>query len=281
MTRNRTHQTDLALTAMEVEVIALKASLDLISNMVNHEVMTFAPDRSSCEIRFRDDTHQAYFSILLSDFLSVPWDFFNEPSNYLAKLISIASQPLLRSDQTGLLKSASGDFQGWLNQTAIVPERWFPTLDLEIDLRIARRDLVTMSGNQTKHNFTQQTRQAKKLHRILKDNGKHFGLDACLIALPDFYQHMYNDVFAYHSSSMAAALNDIRWGIYEYARRERQECTESWPFDSSGQLMYEYHYPTDIKTPLGRHYYWELMNDVRDRPPISRFAVSDILQGRY
>ena len=266
---------------MEVEVVTLKASLDLISDMVNHQMMTFSPDLSRCEIRFRDDPHQAYFSILLSDFLSAPREFFGESSDYLARLAAIGSQPHLRSDQTALLKSASERFQRWLQETATAPMRWFPTLDLEIDLRITRRDLVTMSGNQTKHNFTQQTRQAEKLRKILKDNGQQFRFDECLIALPDFYEQMYNDIFVYHSSTMAASLNDIRWGVYEYARRERQECTESWPFDSSGQLAYRYHYPAEIKTPLGEHYYWELMNDVRDRPPIPRFVVSDLLRRRY
>ena len=281
MTRRRVYRTELALSAMEVEVVTLKASLDLIDDMVNHQMMTFSKDRSSCETRFRDDAHQAYFSILLSDFLSAPQEFFGESSDYVARLAAIGSQPLLRSDQTALLRSASEEFRRWLQETATAPMRWFPTLDLEIDLRITRRDLVTMSGNQTKHNFTQQTRQAEKLRKILKDNRQQFRFDECLIALPDFYKQVYNDIFLYHSSTMAASLNDIRWGIYEYVRRERQECTESWPFDSSGQLAYRYHFPAEIKTPLGEHYYSELMNDVRARPPIPRFVVSDSLRRRY
>ena len=271
----------LSLTPMEIEAITLKASLDLIGNMVNHDMMTFSPDKSNCEIRFPDHTHQAYFSILLSDFLSTPQEFFGESEDYLSRLVSIGAQPLLRSDQIALLKTASERFQGWLQETANAPMRWFPTLNLEIDLKITRRDLVTMSGNQTKHNFTQQTRQATKLRRILSDNGKDLRFDECLIALSDFYAQMYNDIFVYHSSTMAAALNDIRWGIYEYTRRERQECTTSWPFDSSGQLMYEYHYPDDVKSSLGKHFYRELMDDVRDCPAIPRFVVSELLQKRY
>ena len=212
MTRKPEVQITLGLTPMEVEIITLKASLDLIDSMVNRAMMTFSTDPSSCEIRFQDTTHQAYFSILLSDFLSIPREFFSGLSNYLDRLVSIGDKPLLRSDAVSLLKHASNGFRTWLNEAAIAPKRWFPTLDLEINLRITRRDLVTMSGNQTKHNFTQQTRQATKFRRILKENGEDVPFDDCLIALRDFYEQMYNDIFVYHSSTISAFLNDIRWG---------------------------------------------------------------------
>ena len=266
---------------MEVEVITLKASLDLIGSMVNREMMTFSPDLSGSEIRFQDSTHQAYFSILLSDFLSTPQEFFCGSHNYLERLVAVGANPLLRSDQVWLLKHASDAFQSWLNETALVPKRWFPTLELEIDLRITRRELVTMSGNQTKHNFTQQTRQAKKFRRILRENGEDVPFEDCLVALRDFYEQMYHDIFEYHSSTISSFLNDIRWGIYEYARKERETCTESWPFNDSGQLMYKYHYPDDVKSSIGQHYYRELMNDVRDQPSVPRFVVSEFLKKRY
>ena len=281
MKRDRTYQADLKLRPMELEVVTLKAALDLIGKMVNRQIMTLGPDHSNCEIRFQDDAHRAYFSILLSDFLSAPRQFFGESADYLARLVSIGSQPLLRSDQTALLVSASEEFRRWLNETAIAPRRWFPTLDLEIDLRITRRDLVTMSGNQTKHNFTQQTRQAEKLRGILRNNGQHCRFDECLIALPDFYAQMYDDIFVYHTSTISAFLNDVRWGIFEYARPEREKCTKSQPFDSTGQLIDRYHYPASIQTLIGRHYYWELMNAVRSRPPIPRFVVTRFLRGIY
>jgi len=266
---------------MESEVVTLRAALDLIGKMVNRQMMSFAPDPGDCEIQFRDSVHRAYFSILLSDFLSAPREFFGESSDYLERLASIGSRPLLRSDQTALLASTSAEFRRWLNETAVVPRRWFPTLGLEIDLRITRRDLVTMSGNQTKHNFTQQTRQAGRLRRILQTNGQSFRFDECLIALPDFYEQMYDDVFVYHTSTISAFLNDLRWGIFEYARREREQCTESQPFDSSGQLLDRYHLPDAIQTPIGRHYYWELMNRVRVRPPIPRFVATRFLRGMH
>lgn len=282
---------------IEIEVIILKASLDLINQMVNRETMSFSFDpcdpcdlyspyqietAKEAEIRFQSYTRRAYFSILLVDFLSSPpKNFFGGSGNYLRRLNEISKSPLLRSAGVEALSKAVRSFQCWLGETIEV-ESWFASLDLEIDLSIERQTFVTMCGNIGKHNFTRQTRQAEKLQQVLSQNGHDVSLDRCLIALGEDFPTIFSDnIFIYHSSTMAEFLNDIRWGIYYYARMEREQCVVEW-YDADLKMeMYKYNYPEGIVSELGKGCYWGLMNDVRRPPYIRRFEVTKSLKTYY
>lgn len=270
----------LNLTTTECEVITLKAVFEMINDMVNHEVMMFSSNSSETEIRFKTATHMAYFNILLVDFLSVPKEFFQEEKTYLDRLLDICKNPLL-TGQIDTLKKAVEGFCEWLQQPITIERTWFPNVNLEVDLTIQRRDFILICGNMGKHNFTQQTRQAKKLLRALEDNGHSVALDKCLMALPDFYEQFHRDILVYRASTIAEFLNNIRWGIYEYVSTERSSCVSHFYDKEIAAERYEYAYPAEVKSELGKAYYWNLMNDVIRKPHVHRFEVSKYAKMRY
>ncbi len=271
----------LELAPLETEIITLKAALDMINGMVNREAMTFNFRDLESDVHFKTMTHKAYFNILLVDFLSVPKEFFIKEKNYLERLQEICESPGLQNKSIHDLKVSVTEFIDWLSQTVIVEKRWFPSIDLEIDLKIKRQDFITMCGNINKHNLTKLTRQAGKLLKIMESNSQLIQIDQCLIALEDFYEQFYHDIFEYHSSTIAEFLNNIRWGIYIYACAERERCVEK-QYDNVMQLQkYKYNYPTQVTSNLGKIYYWNLMNDVMNAPDIQRFEVTKYLKRRY
>jgi len=283
--KNITFEDTLSLTSLEKEVITLKASLDMINDMVNHETMLFSFNDPHSSIMFNTMTHKAFFNILLVDILSTPSDFFNGNKNYIERLKDICEEPLMGKlivkQDILFLKEAVSAFLEWLSQTVIVEKRWFPSINLEINLSIQRQAFITMCGNISKHNFTQQTRQAKKLQKILGNNNQSFSLDKCLMALEDFRAQFYDDIFSYHASTITEFLNNIRWGIFFYVSAERSRCVVNWHDEKLNMPHYKYNYPDNVVSELGKNYYWNLMNDVMRPPYIQQFEVTKYAKMRY
>jgi hypothetical protein len=265
--------------------VTLKAVLDMINNMVNHETMIFFFRDPDSSIMFNTMTHMAFFNIILVDLLSKPSDFFNGDRNYIERIQDICENPLMGKlvgkQDICFLRDAVLAFLTWLSQTVVVERRWFPSIDLEIDLSIMRQAFIVMCGNISKHNFTQQTRQAKRLQGILKENNQFFPLDKCLIALADFQTQFYDDIFHYHAATIAEFLNNIRWGIYSYVVAERTRSVETWYDEEMNLNRNKYHYPDGVTSELGKTYYLSLMHNVMQPPYIQRFEVTKYLKMRY
>ena len=280
-----TFEDELNLTPLEKEVITLKAVLDMINDMVNWAIMSFSFNDPNSSVTLNTRTHKAFFNILLVDFLSPPDEFFNRGNNYIGRLGEICKEPLMgeltAKQDNRFLKDAVDVFATWLSQTVVVERRWFPSINLEVDLRIRRQAFITMCGNISKHNFTQQTRQATKLLNILKASGQSFSREQCLIALEDFQAQFSDDIFIYHASTIAEFLNNIRWGIFFYASAERARCVTDRYDEKTNMNRYEYNYPTAVASDLGKNYYRGLMNDVGRQPYIQLFEVSKYLKTRY
>lgn len=179
------------------------------------------------------------------------------------------------------LSEAVCTFARWLSEKVTIPNRWFPSLELQIDLSIKRQIFIGICGNIIKHNFTQLTRQANRLRQVFCENGESISLDKCILALQDFRQQFYDDVFHYHSSTIAEFLNNIRWGIYSYAAPVRARCVENRYDEELHINAYKYLYPGDVTSDLGKTYYSDLMNDVMRQPYIQRFEVAKYLKMRY
>jgi hypothetical protein len=272
----------LNLTPLEQEVITLKAVVDMIGDMVNHEVMTICFSDTDTSIMFKTMTHMAFFNIILVDLLSKPSEFFTRDKNYFDRLEEICVNPRMGKIQDiRELAEAVCAFARWLSEEVTLQNRWFPSLNLQIDLKIKRQVFIGICGNIAKHNFTQLTRQADRLRRIFCENGQAFSLDKCILALQDFRQQFYDDIFHYHSSTIAEFLNNIRWGIHSYAAPVREGCVENRYDEKSHLSAYKYHYPGDVTSDLGKVCYWDLMNDVMHEPYIRRFEVAKYLKMRY
>lgn len=272
----------LNLTPFEQETITLKAVLDMIGDMVNYETMTIHFSDPDSSVMFKTMTHMAFFNIILVDLLSKPSEFFTGDKSYIDRLKEICANPLMGEMQDiRELNGAVCAFARWLSEKVTVQNRWFPSLNLQIDLSIERQVFVRICGNITKHNFTQLTRQANKLRQVFCENGVIVSLDKCILALQDYRQQFYDDIFHYHSSTIAEFLNNIRWGIYSYAAPVRAHCVENRYDEQLHINAYTYHYPVDVTSDLGKTCYWDLMNDVMRQPYIQRFEVAKYLKMRY
>jgi hypothetical protein len=76
------------------------------------------------------------------------------------------------------------------------------------------------------------------------------------LIIDEFYEWFHTNVFAYHSSAIAEFLNNLRWGIHDYLRREFLRSFTREP----GSIAYHFKYPAGSQHPTGK--YWNLMNDV-------------------
>lgn len=272
----------LNLTPLEQEIITLKAVLDMIGDMVNYEIMKIYFTDPDSSVMFKTMTHMAFFNIILVDLLSKPSEFFVGDESYIHRLKRICANPRMGEIQAiEELREAVYAFDSWLSEKVAIQNRWFPSLNLQIDISIERQLFITICGNITKHNFTRLTRQAEKLRKIFSDNGKSVSLDKCIVALQDFRQQFYVDIFHYHSSTIAEFLNNIRWGIYSYAAPVRACCVVNRYDEDLRVNANIYPCPRDVTSDLGKTCYSDLMNDVMRQPYIQRFEVAKYLKIRY
>lgn len=271
----------LNLTPLECEVITLKAILSMINGMINWEIMTFHFQDTDSAVSFKTSSHKTLFNILIVDFLSIPSDFFNGEKTYLERLSDICESPNLSDKNINGLRLSVQKFKEWLSEIVIVENRWFSTIELKVDLKIKRSDFITICGDICKHNFTRLTWKANKILKIMGENGIIISRDKALYALEDFHEQFHQDVFTYHSSTIAEFLNNIRWGIYVYANAERNRSMKESRDKKMHFPKYQYIYPPQVISDLGKKYYWDLMNDVKCEPFIQPFEVTKHLKTKF
>ena len=97
------------------------------------------------------------------------------------------------------------------------------------------------------------------------------------LVLPEFYEWFHRDSFAYHSSTIAEYLNNLRLGIFAYLQPEFARAYH----EVEPRPMYRFNIPTAITHPLAKEMYGDLMNMVRARPYMPRFEVSQYVKMRY
>lgn len=268
-----------ALTDTEVEIIVLKAVWELIDSAINYAVLSLGGEDPHSEIRFHTSIHQRFFNIVLVDLLShtdtkapIP------PTSYLKGLRAVAHKPVLVSEAAASsLRAATDDFIGWLEQEVEI-DAWFPSINVEAELKMRREVFLRITGNISKHNFLRAFRVAEELRQIFILSGISVSLEEANMALADFYDRFHTDILNYHSSTIAEFLNNIRWGIYEYLQ---PEFMRSIVFEEDNPPMYRFTYPQEVVSPFARQIYENLMNDVRAKPYMKRFQVTRFLKMRF
>jgi hypothetical protein len=270
----------MTLNDIEEEVILLKSVKELIDSMVNFEMLDLHGYDPESSILFETMTHQRFFNIMLVDFLSrTDKRAFIKQTSYLGALKKISKSPNFDvNGSVASLSKATHEFIDWLEQEIEVHKIWLPSIDTETTLRLSRITFLRMCGNISKHNFLRLVSVAEELKKILSRSNVSVELDEALLALPDFYQWFHTDILNYHASTIAAFLNNIRWGIYEYLQPEFQR---SIVWESRDPPKYRYTYPKAVTSRLAKEYYWELMNEVRSPPYVRRFQVTKWLKLRY
>ncbi|PHS21886.1 MAG: hypothetical protein COA84_14720 [Robiginitomaculum sp.] len=89
---------------------------------------------------------------------------------------------------------------------------------------------------------------AKEVQELLKRDGINIDQGESLLALSDIHEWLHEDIFYYHSSTIAEFLNNIRWDIYSYLQPEYRR---SIIWESSDPPKYRYTYPDEVKTSFG------------------------------
>jgi hypothetical protein len=266
------------MTSIEEEVVLLKATTDSIDSMVNFEFFDLLGDDPETNIMFHQAVHQRLFNIALTDFLSrTDKKASVKQTSYLGALRTICATPSFDVAAVGGLRDATNAFASWLEQE-VEADTWMPSINHQVTLKLTRLQFLKMCGDLSKHNFLRAIGVAEELRDVLSRSGVTVTLDEALSAFPDFYQRFHDDILNYHASTIAEFLNNIRWGIHEYLL---PEFTRSIVYDGTEPEQYHYTIPHGITSQFARGCYWDLMNEVRRKPYVRRFAVTKWLKLSY
>jgi hypothetical protein len=265
----------MALSSLEQEGVILNAVWDSIDGFVNRALFVEMTEFHDTNLMFEESTHATLFNILLGDFLSQPQAKANKPlpfnlpappsdttpSNrtYLFYLRQVTANPQLGQD-TRELSATVETFGNWLDDYTLVKDVWLGSIEVKTDIKI-------------QHNFARLQHNVQKIRRILEENGATINESDGYLALQDFYEWFHDDLFVYHSSTIAQFLNDIRWSIFRYLQPEYKRAYQTDNSDPSFP-RYKFDVPAGIQDHLARSMYWDLMNRVRGTPCMPQFTVS-------
>jgi hypothetical protein len=264
---------------LEREVIILRNVYDHIGEMVNFSLMDIQGYDPDSMIMFKDMNQRKLFFILLVDFLSVTDKRGPiKQTSFLAGLLSVCEHPLLaKNESENELREIVNEFRNWLQEKRTI-DIWMPSIDKQVNLSISRLDAIKMSGDVSKHNYLRASGVAQRLKEILNESGICVDTDQAMLALPDFYERFHSDILIYLSSHICEFLNDIRWAIHKYLE---PEFSKSFHRTNNSTIGYGYHVPNEIKSEYARDCYWELMNELRRKPYMRKFVVSDSFKSEY
>ena len=266
----------MTFSPIETEAIAIRAIIDSVDSMVNWDMMSFT---ESGEARCLTTAHQELLMVRLADFLekNAP-EFHDIPGSSLDAVQFVAQQGGFESHGSAenLRKSASV-LADWLG-TSVVVKTWFSSLDMNVDLCLERRDMITVCGNIAKHNPARLTGIAGRLAAIMRRSGAEITGRASVDTLEEFYQRFGRDVLIYHTSTIAELLNSVRWGIHDYLVPQFQQ---SFAPQQKYPPHYTYRFPTGLNDPFAQACFWDIMNRVRAAPLVPRFTTPQILKGLY
>lgn len=265
----------ITLTPVEHELISLKIIVDTLNNMINREVLDLWGEEE-VEIRFQSFTHLKYFNIILLDFLSeIDADLIGEKKSGIEILQDICKKPHFNNNSISSLEKSTKTFYQWISEEITT---WFPLKQKDVEIKIKRKDFIKICGNISKHHFGRLTRQSAKIIEIFKKNNIDISLQDSIGSLESFNERFQQDILCYLSSYLVEMLNNIRWGIHDYLIPEFENSNKKIITE---KVYYTYSFPKGVVSEIGKSCYWELMNDIRNKPYVNRFVVPEILKKRY
>lgn len=273
------------------ESVALLAVLSQIDDMVNYAIFEKFEKQHETNLRFTERTSRRIFNILLVDFLSVPQSRSGDAPfgldapqgagagnrSYLTFLSAVCREPQLGQDVVEL-SDAVHRFIAWLDFEAVIEDMWLGEISVKADVRASRFDLLKISGNIGKHNFSRLHADIKKIVGIYKRSGVPISEDDAYRSLDSIYEWLFDNFFAYHASTIAEFLNDIRLAIHRYLR---DEFIRSHYFPAGEEILYRYRYPPGCDDDLAKAMYSDLMNKIRKGPFFPKFTVTRSLKVQY
>jgi len=287
----------MKFTTLEQEAIVLNAAMGMVDDMVNHAIFCLPGEvRENTNLLPQTSDTLRQFAILLRDFLSpvtgkgqrpMPFGLPKPPQDgkatdhttlfYLAR---VCENPLIGNDIKFLTKQIH-DFTDWLECSAFVPGVWLSNINVEVDLTVKRIDFIRMGGDIGKHNFLRLGGQAAKLRRILGENGVTIDDSQAYAALPDCWDWFHTHLLAYHASTIAEFLNNIRYAIRLYvepAAKSRYRVTGKIDDNLDN---YTYDQPAEINSEFALGQYYQLLNSTRLKPNFPPFSVTQSLKNQF
>lgn len=286
----------MTFSKTEQEVIVLESVWSMIDDMVNFAMFGSLDDKTEGIMLspVSDDTLRL-FHILLGDFLSqlgkrgkggLPFDLPSPPSGarssdltFLFYLRQVFENPQLNADADAIRLPVEA-FATWLEEQSFVEEVWLPSIELNVNLTIQRITWLKICADIGKHTFSRLEHNVGKIVRILSEHGHEIDEGMGYTVLPEFWDWFHTHLFAYHASTIAEFLNNIRWGVFEYLRAEYARAYRVTGY-VTGAEMYAFDIPPEIAAPLAKPMYWGLMNRVRARPMMPLFTVTGSLKKQY
>jgi len=267
----------MTINIIEREAIGLCIVCEAIEDIVNHMLLDirYGDDLSGeATAYFPTPVHQQLFLIRLLDFAKEGGDtaLTGVKGACLDVLIATCENKSFDVQESiGLLKKATESLKEWL-YTPTTLKLWLPTIDVEIDLKVPRLQLLFISANQAKHNLSRLTGLARSIHEMLKSHGHDVPLEQIPLALEDFREHLNEDFFIYYGTWLAELINEVRWGIQQYLLPTFQTSYRLAP--EINEIAYRYEYPASIKGVIPRSWFWRLMNHIRSGPCVKRFRTA-------
>lgn len=283
----------MTFNRVEQEAIILRAVWGMIDDMINFAIFMPLEGRTQ-NTNLVPQTHQTLrlFNILLGDFLSplsrkgrsgLPFGLRAPPPGartsdltFLFYLRGIPSDPQLGSEPHSFAQPVEA-FGAWLEETSFVEGAWFPSIGVEADLNVERRTWIRICADMGKHSFARLEPNVFKIERLFERHGHSVEAGTGYILLEEFWQWFHTHLFAYHASTIAEFLNDIRWGIFTYLTPEFERAFKS----QTPEPSYSFDVPAAITNSFARSMYWDLMNQCRSRPWFPRFTVTKSLKKQF
>ena len=263
--------------------------------MVNHSIfMPLGENQQGTNLLPTTELALVQFSTLLRDFLSpvkakgkgpLPFGLPKPPNSNdltdhttLFYLKEIGKNPLIGT-KIEPLNSIVLDFSEWLNEIAIVPSVWLPSISTELDLNIKRIDFIRTSGDIGKHNFLRLEGQARRVQKFLSENKVKIDLSEAYLALPDIWDWFHTHLLAFHASSIAEFLNNIRYAVRSYVG---PKARTSYRMNAdSGVERYTFDRPAEIVNTFAWGQYYGLLQSSLRQPNFPEFSVSQSFKNQF
>lgn len=287
----------MTFTALEQEAIVLNAVMSMVDDMVNHAIFCLpGGKRENTNLLPQTSDTLRQFAILLRDFLSpvtskgqgpMPFGLPKPPKGSSATdnttlfyLARVCENPLIGTD-LDFLAILVHDFTEWLEDSAFVSNVWLSNIKVEVNLTIKRIDFIRMGGDIGKHNFLRLSGQAAKLQKICGENGVTINESQAYAALPDCWDWFHTHLFAYHASTLAEFLNNIRYAIRLYVTPVADARYRVTGKIDDHLDMYTYDRPPEIANEFAWAQYYDLLNSTRRRPNFPPFSVTQSLKNQF
>lgn len=247
----------MTFTKTEQEAIVLNAVWSMIDDMVNFALfMPLGGRTQGINLMPKTSDSLRLVHLRLGDFLSplapngknaLPFDLPAPPPisgarptdrTFLFYLRQIFEQPNLNSN-AGAIRQPVEAFASWLEQDSYVEDVWLPSIEVKVTLTIKRIIWIKICANIAKHSFARLERNVTQIVRILSHHGKEIDEGMGYTVLPEFWEWFHTHLFAYHASTIAEFLNEIRWGIFGYLQPEFKRSYHVTGY-ISGAAMYEF-----------------------------------------